>query len=151
MLHDKQYLLTDDTRLPRRRVRLCTIDVVADDDVIYESDLHEVCGFDDGAGHFIVCAAGAGVAGGVIVDEDESVGLAVDDWAEDIARVAGGLVDGALGDGDGADVAEPGVCEHHVEALGGAEPELRHHRNRDGWWGVDGGGNNGFARDAGGD
>ncbi len=108
-------------RLPIRVVGVFAIDGLADDDVVYESDLHEVCGLDDGAGHFVICTAGAGVAGGVIVDEDEAVGLAVDDWAEDIARVAGGLVDGAFRDGDGADVAESGVCEHDVEALGGAD------------------------------
>lgn len=75
------------------------------------------------------------------MDEDEAVGLAVDDWAEDVSWVAGGLVYGALGDGDGADVAESGVCEHDVEALGGLGPELWDHGVVDVLGGVDGGGN----------
>ena len=74
------------------------------------------------------------------MNEDEAVCLAIDDWAEDISGVAGGLVYGALGDGDGADVTESGVCEHDVEAFCGLVPEYGDHCVVDILGRVDGGG-----------
>lgn len=62
------------------------------------------------------------------------MGLVRDDWAQDIARVTGGLVYCSLRDEDGADMAESGVCEHDVQALCGLVPELGNHGVVDIFW-----------------
>ena len=55
--------------------------------------------------------------------------------------MASGLVYGALGDGDCADMAESGVCEHDVKALCILVPELWNHGVVDVLGGVNRGGN----------
>jgi len=113
------------------------VDRLADDDMVNETDLHEVCGGDDAFCEVFVLLARAGISRGVVVDEDEAVGLVLDDGAEDIARMAGGVVDGALGDAEGAGVVEAGVCKHDVEALRGLATELGDHGLVDALCGVD--------------
>ncbi len=49
--------------------------VVADDDVIEEVDVEDVACFDEFGGHFFVGSAWFGVAGWVVVDDHDRVGV----------------------------------------------------------------------------
>ena len=85
------------------------------------------------------------------MDEDESVGLVLDDGFEDIAGMAGGGVYRAIGDADSAGVAQAGVCKHNVEAFCGEFTELGSHGLVNAFCGVYELADDVFSGDAGGD
>lgn len=93
----------------KRIVRRATGRGFADDDMVEKADLHEFGGLDDAVGRFLIGAARAGVAGGVIVNEHESVGTAGDHGAQNFAWMSGGLIDGTDGYDGRAGVAQTGV------------------------------------------
>jgi len=57
----------------------------ADDDVIENADAHQFAGFAQAGGDFQVFAAGGGITGGVVVDEQDGRCRFSDDRGEDFA------------------------------------------------------------------
>ena len=96
----------------------------ADDDVIEEMDLHQAGGFDEAAGDHFIGAARAGIAGGMVVDQDETMGAAGDHRAQDFPWMGGGFAHGADRDDVGADVAQPGIQHGDDDLLLREMPEL---------------------------
>ena len=66
---------SDQPRLAEREVGVAAGLIAADDHVINEADLQEFRGFVDAAGEAAVRFAGGWVAGGVVVDQGEAVGM----------------------------------------------------------------------------
>jgi len=86
--------------------------------VVDESDLEELGGFEEFLGEMIVRSAREGAAGGVVMSDDEAVGLIDDDGLENVARVGDGLIGRAAGDFDDALELELAIEGEDVEALG---------------------------------
>jgi hypothetical protein len=98
---------------------------LADDEVVDEADLHQPGGFGDAAGEIEVGAARRRVAGGVVVEQDEAVGVVGQGGAEDVARVGGGLGEGADADAFGGEVAEAAVDQRDDEVFAVEVGEFR--------------------------
>ena len=100
--------------------------LVGHHDVIQEVDVEEVEGALDAGGLVDVVQARVGVAGGMVVEEDDGVGLALQGVLDDTADVHEGLFFGAHGDAFPADdvlvaveVEDPALLV--VEVLEGRE------------------------------
>jgi hypothetical protein len=117
--------------------------------VVEELDLHEGGRGGDAPGEFAVGAAGGGVSGGMVVDEDEPVGPMKNCMMEDIPRMGDGLVDGAVGHGHEAGGSEAGVEEGEAEGFAGKMAHLRRERLVDKRRGVKGSAAGLLAGDAG--
>ncbi len=83
--------------------------------MIVDGDADGFCSVDDAAGHLDVVAAGGGIAGGVIVHQDNRAGLQFERAFHDFARIGRRLVDGALAHGFIADEDVAVVEEQHAE------------------------------------
>ena len=83
--------------------------------MVEEGDLEEAGGVCDAAGEAVVGIAGEGVAGGVVVDEEECVGGVEEGWAEDFARMGDAFVEAAEGDFLGAQQAVFGVQKQDAQ------------------------------------
>lgn len=59
----------------------------ADDDVVQDPDPHELPGLAEAARHFKVFGTGGGVAGGVVVQEDDGRGGLAHRDVKDLTRV----------------------------------------------------------------
>ena len=82
---------------------------MADDDVVEEVDADEVAGLGHATGEGEVLGAGGGIAGGVVVAEDQARGVEGESDLEDGPGLDGSAVEGAdVGDGP-ADQAVAGV------------------------------------------
>lgn len=66
--------------------------------MVDKADLHDFRGFDHVFGDAEIRFAGGWIAGWVVVDEDESVGVAGDDGSEDFPGMCTGFVDGSRRD-----------------------------------------------------
>lgn len=95
----------------------------AEDEVVEQLDLKEFRCFDEFHGGGVIGGAGVWIAGGVVVDDDDSCGVVFDGGAEDIARVEDGFVEGAAANFCGGDEVELGVEGKDAEAFVG---ELAH-------------------------
>ena len=109
----------------------------AEDDVVEEMDLHGGGGFADAAGHGEVGGAGARVAGGVVVDEDEAVGGVHDGGAEDFAGVGDGFGEAAAGDFLHGDEGAAGGEEDDFEDLEGFGAHFGAEQVGDGLGGIE--------------
>jgi len=85
--------------------------------VIDEVKIHEEGGVFDLAGDPEVGFAGVGITGGMIVDEDESVGVAEDDGFKDIGDVEHGLVKAAVGEFLDANEVQLGIENNKAEGF----------------------------------
>ena len=70
--------------------------LAADDDMVEQVDAHHFGGLVDLAGYYDVGAAGCGVAGGVVVHDDDGRAVFADGGAEDLRDANFRRVDGAL-------------------------------------------------------
>ena len=91
------------------KVRRSTIEGASDDNVINEGELHLPGGFGEISSECLIVSARGGVAGRVIVSDDEGVGLINDDGAEDIANVGNSAAGGSAGKFTHADQVESAV------------------------------------------
>lgn len=99
-------------------VGLGAINRLADDDVIDQADLEEFGRFDEVLGDLGVRFARERAAGGVIVSDDEAVGVVIDDGLKNVADVGDGLIGRATGDFNHAFELMLAVEGKHVESFG---------------------------------
>ena len=90
---------------------------VTDDEVVEEGDGEDLGGGEEVAGEGNVVGAGFGVAGGVVVGDDEADGSLANGFAEDVAGVGDSFGGGAHADDLGADEAVFDIEEEDGEAL----------------------------------
>ena len=77
----------DHARFAEAEVGAAAVVGRADHDVVEEADLQERGGFREAAGEAVVGVARGGVAGGVIVDHDDTVGCISNGRSKDFARM----------------------------------------------------------------
>jgi len=70
----------------------------ADDDVILKEEAHRLGGLPEPTREAAVGIAGCGIAAGMVVDEDEGVGVVSERLLEDVTRSGGALVEAAAED-----------------------------------------------------
>jgi len=108
----------ENTGFPEAEVRVgAAVRVTADDDVVEELDADNVGGLADAAGHAEIGIARSGIAGRVIVDEDETPGGVDEGGTEDISGMGHGFIDGAMGDLLLTNKAEAGIDEQDADGL----------------------------------
>lgn len=85
----------------------------ANDHVVQKADAKQLGGLLDAVRELIIRAAGCGVAAGVVVGQDEAVGIIDDGGPEDVPGVGNGFIDGAGGYFHGFDQAAFGVHQQN--------------------------------------
>jgi hypothetical protein len=108
----------------KRKIRIMLRGGASDDEMVDEAELEETGCFGEAASDVAVGPAGTRIAGRMVVDEDESVGLVEDDGLEDVAGMGHRLVDGAVGKGDEASSTQAGIEESEAEGFVGQMAEL---------------------------
>ena len=106
------------------KVRCSTIQGASDDNVINEGELHLPGGFEEVGRECLIVSARGGVAGRVIVSDDEGVGLIDDDGAEDIANVGNSAAGGSTGKLTHTDQVESAVEGENEKFFGGKVSQL---------------------------
>ena len=106
------------------KVRRCAIEGASDNNVINKGEFHLPGGFGEIGRECLIVSARAGVAGRVIVSDDEGVGLIDDDGAEDIADIGDGATGGSTGKLAHADQVEAAVEGEDEEFFGGKVSQL---------------------------
>ncbi len=106
------------------KVRRSTIDGASDDNVINEREFHLPRGFGEIGRECLIVSARGGVAGRVIVSDNEGVGLIDNDGAEDIADVGNGAGSGSTGKLAHADQVESAVEGENEKFFGGKVSQL---------------------------
>lgn len=105
-------------------VPAATIERTPDDEVVEESDFHFAGRFGETTGEVGIGVAWRGVAGRVIVGEDEIDGLIDEDGAEDFADGGKSLIGGATGDFPHANETGGGIESQDDQFFGGEVGEL---------------------------
>ena len=67
--------------------------------MIEKRHLHQGCSGGDPLGQLAICSAGTGVSGGMVVNEEKSVGLMQNDGVKNVARVRNSFVEASIRDG----------------------------------------------------
>ena len=106
------------------KVRRSTIDGASDNNVIDEGELHLPGGFGEVGRECLIVSARGGVAGRVIVSDDEGVGLIDDDGAEDIANIGNSAAGGSTGKLTHTDQVESAVEGENEKFFGGKVSQL---------------------------
>ena len=106
------------------KVRCSTIQGTSDDNVINEGELHLPGGFGEIGRERLIVSARGGVAGRVIVSDDEGVGLIDDDGAEDITNVGNSAAGGSTRKLTHADEVESAVEGENEKFFGGKVSQL---------------------------
>lgn len=117
--------------------RIAVVGCAADDDVVEETDVEDFRGIVEAMSEFGICSAWAGIAGGMIVNENESPGVMEEAGAKDIARVSGRFGEGATGDFDRAEVLEAGIDHGEEEFFLGEVSQLGGEGLVDALWGIE--------------
>ena len=106
------------------KVRRSTINGASDNNVIDEGELHLPGGFGEVGRECLIVSARGGVAGRVIVSDDEGVGLIDDDGAEDIANAGNSAAGGSTGKLTHTDQVESAVEGENEKFFGGKVSQL---------------------------
>ena len=106
------------------KVRRSTIEGSSDDNVINKGKLHLSGSFGKIGRECLIVSARSGVAGRVIVSDNEGVGLIDDDGAEDIADVGNGAGSGSTGKLAHANQIKSAVEGENEEFFGGKVSQL---------------------------
>ncbi len=93
--------------------------------MVAEVDLKQACGFGEPDRQASISVARCRIAAGMIVDEDEAVGVAEDGGAENFARVGDAFREAAEGDFFDADEVQPRIEENDAQAFLFKLPEFR--------------------------
>ena len=97
----------------------------ADDDVVLQEETGGVGGFTETAGDAPVGVAGGGVAAGVVVDEDEGVGVVNESLAQQVTGGGGAFVQAAAKDFFRASHGEAGVEQNDANGFVAESLHLR--------------------------